>query len=179
VTASLRTFGYGAQETIKAHLPALRAALEEQRRFRQEQLRELSQNGDHRSARRSGDPRDEVTHALSVAATAALARIEEAIVRMENGTYGACRTCGADIPVERLEILPMAALHRWRVEITRRAVYARTKHAWTSGARRSRRRRSCGSGTATSRIGSTSSPAATGLNSRTRTALRLCSTCAS
>lgn len=32
--------------------------------------------------------------------------IEQALERMENGTYGACVVCGKDIPIERLEAIP-------------------------------------------------------------------------
>jgi DnaK suppressor protein len=34
--------------------------------------------------------------------------IEQAIVRIESGTYGRCVKCGAAIPAERLEALPDA-----------------------------------------------------------------------
>ncbi|MFC5651658.1 TraR/DksA C4-type zinc finger protein [Paenibacillus solisilvae] len=35
-----------------------------------------------------------------------LSRIDDALSAMNNGDYGICRTCGADIPYERLEALP-------------------------------------------------------------------------
>ncbi|MFI0237869.1 TraR/DksA family transcriptional regulator [Streptomyces sp. NPDC016845] len=35
-----------------------------------------------------------------------LAEIEAALGRVQNGSYGNCRTCAEPIPVERLEILP-------------------------------------------------------------------------
>jgi YteA family regulatory protein len=35
-----------------------------------------------------------------------LTRINEALVRMQEGTYGICETCGASIDVERLKALP-------------------------------------------------------------------------
>ena len=34
--------------------------------------------------------------------------IEEALERMDNGTYGTCEECGEDIPVDRLEANPAA-----------------------------------------------------------------------
>lgn len=88
----------------------LRAALEEQRAFRIEQLRSLATDGTTRSEIAMPDPQDEVAEALRVAAMTALLEIEAAIVRMEAGTYGACTNCSQHIPPERLEILPMAAL---------------------------------------------------------------------
>lgn len=35
--------------------------------------------------------------------------IDGALSRLETGTYGQCQTCGAGIPVERLEFRPFAA----------------------------------------------------------------------
>jgi RNA polymerase-binding protein DksA len=35
-----------------------------------------------------------------------LAKVEEALVRIEDGTYGLCDVCGEAIPVARLEALP-------------------------------------------------------------------------
>jgi len=35
-----------------------------------------------------------------------LLNIEDALQAIENGTYGKCRVCGKDIPIERLEVLP-------------------------------------------------------------------------
>ena len=37
-----------------------------------------------------------------------LRQVEEALKRIEEGTYGICRRCGADIGRERLEALPEA-----------------------------------------------------------------------
>lgn len=39
-----------------------------------------------------------------------LAAIEEALERMDEGTYGECEACGAKIPKARLEALPFVAL---------------------------------------------------------------------
>lgn len=35
-----------------------------------------------------------------------LEQIEEALARIEEGTYGQCAVCGVDIPKERLEVRP-------------------------------------------------------------------------
>lgn len=40
----------------------------------------------------------------------ALIQVDEALERIENGTYGKCEECGDTIPIERLEILPYATL---------------------------------------------------------------------
>lgn len=39
-----------------------------------------------------------------------LQRVNEALERIENGTYGICEMCGLPIPEERLEALPYANL---------------------------------------------------------------------
>ena len=38
-----------------------------------------------------------------------LAQVRAALVRIENGSYGACARCGAQIMAERLEYMPEAA----------------------------------------------------------------------
>ena len=110
MTATTRTVGNTNRQTIIDHLAELRAALEEQRTFRAEQLAELDADTAARPARAMGERHDEVTGVLRAGATAALSEIEAAAARIEAGTYGACERCKAEIPLERLEILPMAAL---------------------------------------------------------------------
>lgn len=41
-----------------------------------------------------------------------LVAIEEALQRLENGTYGECEACGKNIEPRRLEIMPQTALCR-------------------------------------------------------------------
>lgn len=84
----------------------LRAALEQQRSFRTEQLAALAAD----AACAIDDPQDEVLATLRAGAEAALADIDAAIALIEEGVYGLCRSCDDDIPLERLEILPMAVL---------------------------------------------------------------------
>lgn len=47
--------------------------------------------------------------ALSAQARAAVDQIDEALVRLERGTYGICIHSGQPIPEERLEAIPWAA----------------------------------------------------------------------
>lgn len=49
---------------------------------------------------------DEVLEALGQQEQAELRRIEAALDRIEQGEYGACAQCGADIAPARLELLP-------------------------------------------------------------------------
>jgi RNA polymerase-binding transcription factor len=89
---------------LREHLPALRTALIQQRRFRTEQLSAL------RTAVPGAPAQEEVVETLRRGARIALAGIEAALLRMEHGTYGSCVRCGTPIPLERLEILPAVAL---------------------------------------------------------------------
>lgn len=79
-------------------LAAFRAQLEEQRRFRLDQLDEL----------RAIDPDNssEVTEVLAAGARIALSDVLAALHRMDTGSYGRCTDCRAVLPVERLEVLP-------------------------------------------------------------------------
>ncbi|OIJ34587.1 TraR/DksA C4-type zinc finger protein [Microbacterium sp. LCT-H2] len=45
---------------------------------------------------------------LAEAAQAELRQVNEALVRMDAGTYGICAHCGRPIPPERLEVRPFA-----------------------------------------------------------------------
>lgn len=92
---------------LTAHLPALRAALEEQRCFRLSQLDELEADA---AAGAADAARGEVAAAVKMAAQAALADIDVALHRLDEGSYGRCERCGTGIPLERLEVLPMSRL---------------------------------------------------------------------
>jgi RNA polymerase-binding protein DksA len=52
----------------------------------------------------------ELEYTLQDGEQALLARIDRALGRIEDGTYGTCERCGKDIPVERLEARPWAEL---------------------------------------------------------------------
>lgn len=53
---------------------------------------------------------DEVLAALSKSDRQEITQIDEALSRIERGTYGICAECGEKIPKARLEALPTAAL---------------------------------------------------------------------
>lgn len=84
-------------------LAMFRAMLEEQRRFRVDQLTAAASPAPTAAAR-------EVAQAILHAARVALRDIDAALQRMADGTYGKCTTCGVALRLERLEILPQAAL---------------------------------------------------------------------
>ena len=88
-------------------LRALRAELEQQRRFRVEQLSDLSASIQTAGPTWTDDPQSSVTLALRAAATAVLANIDDALLRIKRNRYGLCQGCGTVIPLERLQALPI------------------------------------------------------------------------
>jgi DnaK suppressor protein len=109
----------GSGDPLVLRLPALRAALEQQRRFRREQLTELEAGG--RVPVGGADPADlrneesvyglhEVDALVAEGARRALADIDLALLRMATGRYGCCRSCGAQIPLVVLQAIPRTTL---------------------------------------------------------------------
>ena len=91
---------------LEPHLPELRAELEEQREFRLKQLEELG----WAIETFEDEARLEVAYVLAIAAGSALEEIEDALERVVAGGYGTCVGCAGPVGLERLEVLPMAAL---------------------------------------------------------------------
>ena len=94
---------------------ALRRKLLAARRHLTEDLRSFTGRG---SACGSGDEADramdslerETAWCLGGAMTESLERIDRALERMQEGTYGRCESCGHEIPFERLQLLPSSTL---------------------------------------------------------------------
>lgn len=110
MTAVSRTTVPADHQSVADHLAECAAALKQQRVFRTEQLTTLAAEASASSPTAQDGPQDEVRDTLRAAALNALAAIQAAIERIEAGTYGLCAGCGAAISLERLEILPMAAV---------------------------------------------------------------------
>jgi DnaK suppressor protein len=55
------------------------------------------------------DGQRSVDAALRTDAVAALDAIDEALARLDSGSYGTCVSCGDAIPIERLSAIPEAA----------------------------------------------------------------------
>ena len=66
-------------------------------------VRELTGQGDADSLLER-----EIAEAAAVRARGAIEEIRDAMARIDAGTYGICRSCGAPIPDGRLEIIPQA-----------------------------------------------------------------------
>ncbi len=93
--------------------PLHQRLLEEQRRLTS-QLHEVRRSAVAEDDVQKGDGADayEQDRAVSLAAglQGALDEVEHALQKIGEGTYGRCDGCGGDIPFERLQILPQAAL---------------------------------------------------------------------
>jgi DnaK suppressor protein len=90
-----------------AQLVLLRDLLEAHRSFRCDQLDQL-----RRAALLPGRTATdrEINESLANGARAALREIMQALRRMDDGSYGSCVHCFELLPIERLEVLPQAAL---------------------------------------------------------------------
>ena len=94
-------------EKMKPVLEKRLAVLKEEIADIDQTLREPdSQDFEERATENEGD---EVLEDLGNAALVEIARIETALSRIADGTYGECATCGDDIPPARLEAVPHAA----------------------------------------------------------------------
>jgi DnaK suppressor protein len=97
----------------------LKGMLEDRRREIHEKLRSLRESipADGRDVRDAEEQSvddfvQEVDLALMQMKTETLKKIDQAILRLEDGTYGRCQECDAEIPAPRLRALPFAALCR-------------------------------------------------------------------
>lgn len=94
---------------FERQLAAIRSELMQQRHFRIDQLEELTVAAEDEVAT-ADEPRLQVARVLTLAAESALADIDAALRRLEEGAYGTCERCAEPIPWERLEVLPMTGL---------------------------------------------------------------------
>lgn len=110
-----------AKKLTKTQLKSLTVALHEEREELTDQVAELSAEAgvDRWRADGSGDdPADlgtasqerETAASLSDHARRLLEDIDDALRRLDDGTYGVCTRCGENIGYDRLEVIPAAAL---------------------------------------------------------------------
>jgi DnaK suppressor protein len=97
----------------------LKGILEDRRREIHEKLRSLRESipmdtaGVRDAEEQSVDDFvQEVDLALMQMKSETLKKIDQALLRLEEGTYGRCQECDAEIPPARLRALPFAALCR-------------------------------------------------------------------
>jgi RNA polymerase-binding transcription factor DksA len=113
--SSRRRRPVGSRRLVRQQ-PALRKELERQREFRSEQLAHLNRHDENRASLMGYGPHamdgdaaralDQVRALVAAGARQALADIELALARMNEGTYGRCRACDADIPLAVLTAIP-------------------------------------------------------------------------
>jgi DnaK suppressor protein len=108
-----------ADATRRERYEVLRRMLEDRRRDIQEKLRSLREalpaetaNVRDTEEQSLDDFVREVDFALMQMKSETLSRIDEAMRRLENGSYGQCVECLGDIPAARLRALPFAELCR-------------------------------------------------------------------
>ena len=97
----------------------LKGILEDRRREIHQKLRSLresipSDKAEVRDAEEQSvdDFVQEVDLALMEMKSETLKKIDQALLRLDEGTYGHCQECAAEIPAARLRALPFAALCR-------------------------------------------------------------------
>ena len=97
----------------------LKGMLEDRRREIHEKLRSLRESmpvqaPDVRDAEEQSvdDFVQEVDLALMQMKSETLKKIDQALLRLEEGTYGRCQECDVEIPAPRLRALPFASLCR-------------------------------------------------------------------
>ena len=108
-----------SRSTDKERYRVLEVMLRERRREVQEKLRSLRETlpveaGVVRDTEEQSvdDFVTEVDMALMQMKSETLAKIDQAIVRLEDGTYGLCQECDGEILAARLKALPFAPLCR-------------------------------------------------------------------
>ena len=105
----------------KAQLRAVREELAAERALLLNQVAELDAEADVNNWREGGfddDPADagsasferETAQSLSNHSRGLLTQIDDALRRIDNGTYGTCESCGQAIEKARLDALPYATL---------------------------------------------------------------------
>ena len=91
--------------TVQDPIELLRDSLEEQFQRNTDQLAELTLRS--RQPGRGGYDHDMLAE-LIASARQTVSDTAQALRRMAEGSYGTCERCTADIPLQRLEILPHA-----------------------------------------------------------------------
>jgi DnaK suppressor protein len=109
------------KKLTKTQIASIREELVEERATLLAQVRDLDAEADVNNWREGGfddDPADagsasferETAQSLSKHARSLLSQIDDAMRRMDAGSYGTCERCGETIEVARLEALPYATL---------------------------------------------------------------------
>lgn len=93
-------------EVVKSELSTRLAYLEGRVEDVEENLRKEHSSNFSEQAHERED--DEVLEKLEMEAVEEIAANKAALIRIDEGTYGACTACGEDIAEARLKVLPFA-----------------------------------------------------------------------
>lgn len=94
-------------DALREQLEAARAELVEQLRLSSDGRQSVTATtGQGETEHIVGEIEERVQAVLDDAAAARLAELDDALARMDDGTYGVCTRCGDAIDVARLEALP-------------------------------------------------------------------------
>jgi DnaK suppressor protein len=106
-----------SRDALRAQLESerdrLQAIVAEMERLERETLSEASGENnyrDHMADQGSATFERELDMTLEENARENLLEVQQALERMDTGSYGTCARCSKDIPVERLEAYPTASL---------------------------------------------------------------------
>jgi RNA polymerase-binding transcription factor len=106
-----------SRDALRAQLESerdrLQAIVAEMERLERETLSEASGENnyrDHMADQGSATFERELDMTLEENARENLLEVQQALERIDAGSYGTCARCGSDIPVERLEAYPTASL---------------------------------------------------------------------
>ena len=92
---------------IKAKLEAMQTDLSNKlERIKNDLSSEHSADWDEQAQEREND---EVLDQLGNDTHMELRAVNDALIRLQNDTYGKCTSCGCEIPLERLEVKPEAS----------------------------------------------------------------------
>lgn len=100
------------QQVLKAMLEARRDEIQTKLRTRRETLPDEVAQVKDAEEQSVHDFVQDVELALMEMKSETLAKIDDAMIRLEAGTYGTCAECGDEIAEARLQAVPFAALCR-------------------------------------------------------------------
>jgi len=96
------------QERLRQAMLKRKAELERALASNLKEVREDGVRATEFAERATDDAADDLAAGLAEIESAELAQIEEALRKLDEGTYGICVDCGKPIPQKRLQILPFA-----------------------------------------------------------------------
>jgi DnaK suppressor protein len=108
MTASTAASRSGAAHLTTSDLERLRRELTASAEDHRRQLEELRSTADSLMGQTDSDSllERELAERSAAHAVEALAEIDHALARLDDGTYGTCEGCGAPIALARLEAIP-------------------------------------------------------------------------